>query len=156
MSSPPFSLMEDVITAESFSNSGAHIPYRNSKLTHLLENAISGNANIAVICTLSLEDRHASETLETLKFANRCAQVETRAVKGVVSGEGGKQRGKKGRAMQTLCSHNHVSSDSVVGESIVTGQGRGNPGIEVTTRCPQQSAKTGKHLTQSPAEARGE
>lgn len=70
--------------ADKTRKAGAHIPYRNSKLTHLLENAIGGNANIAVICTLSLEDRHASETLETLKFANRCAQVETRAVKGVI------------------------------------------------------------------------
>ena len=65
-------------------HSGGHIPYRNSKLTHLLENALGGNANIAVICTLSLEERHQAETLETLKFASRCAQVQTKAVQGIV------------------------------------------------------------------------
>lgn len=61
-----------------------HIPYRNSKLTHLLENALGGNANIAVICTLSLEERHQAETLETLKFASRCAKVQTKAVQGTI------------------------------------------------------------------------
>ena len=65
-------------------HSGGHIPYRNSKLTHLLENALGGNANIAVICTLSLEERHQAETLETLKFASRCAQVQTKAVQGII------------------------------------------------------------------------
>ncbi|GHJ86870.1 hypothetical protein NliqN6_3272 [Naganishia liquefaciens] len=62
-----------------------HIPYRNSKLTHLLENALGGNANIAVICTLSAETHHSSETLESLKFASRCAQVETQAIQGIVT-----------------------------------------------------------------------
>ncbi|KAJ9099955.1 hypothetical protein QFC21_003963 [Naganishia friedmannii] len=64
---------------------GSHIPYRNSKLTHLLENALGGNANVAVICTLSAEIHHSSETLESLKFASRCAQVETQATQGIVA-----------------------------------------------------------------------
>lgn len=63
----------------------SHIPYRNSKLTHLLENALGGDSNICVICTLSAEEPHHAETLETLKFAGRCSQVETRAKKNVVS-----------------------------------------------------------------------
>ncbi|GFZ46737.1 hypothetical protein JCM24511_03957 [Saitozyma sp. JCM 24511] len=62
----------------------AHIPYRNSKLTHLLENALGGDSNICVICTLSAEEEHAAETLETLKFAGRCSQVETKAKKNVL------------------------------------------------------------------------
>lgn len=62
----------------------SHIPYRNSKLTHLLENALGGDSNICVICTISAEEEHASETLETLKFAGRCSQVETKAKKNVV------------------------------------------------------------------------
>ncbi|KAJ9093508.1 hypothetical protein QFC20_007111 [Naganishia adeliensis] len=58
---------------------------RRPKLTHLLENALGGNANIAVICTLSAETHHCSETLESLKFASRCAQVETQAIQGIVA-----------------------------------------------------------------------
>ncbi|KAL7421908.1 Kinesin-like protein kip2 [Cryptotrichosporon argae] len=62
----------------------SHIPYRNSKLTHLLENALGGDSNICVICTMSAEEEHCSETLETLKFAGRCSQVETKAKKNVL------------------------------------------------------------------------
>ncbi len=62
-----------------------HIPYRNSKLTHLLENVLGGDSNICVICTMSSEEDHCAETLETLKFAGRCSQVETKAQKNIVS-----------------------------------------------------------------------
>ncbi|KAK4683756.1 hypothetical protein P7C73_g6472, partial [Tremellales sp. Uapishka_1] len=62
----------------------SHVPYRNSKLTHLLENALGGDSNICVICTLSAEEEHCSETLETLKFAGRCSQVETKAQKNIL------------------------------------------------------------------------
>lgn len=64
---------------------GGHIPYRNSKLTHLLESVLGGDSNICVICTMSAEEEHCPETLETLKFASRCSQVETKAQKNVVS-----------------------------------------------------------------------
>ena len=68
------------------------MPYRDSKLTHLLENALGGDSNICVICTMSAEEEHCAETLETLKFAGRCSQVETQAKKNVV------------RACSSLCS----------------------------------------------------
>lgn len=61
-----------------------HVPYRDSKLTHLLENALGGDSNICVICTMSADEEHSSETLETLKFAGRCSQVETKAKKNIV------------------------------------------------------------------------
>ncbi|BEI93295.1 uncharacterized protein CcaverHIS019_0509230 [Cutaneotrichosporon cavernicola] len=63
-----------------------HIPYRNSKLTHLLENVLGGDSNICVICTMSSEEEHCAETLETLKFASRCSQVETKAQKNILHG----------------------------------------------------------------------
>lgn len=63
----------------------SHIPYRNSKLTHLLESVLGGDSNICVICTMSAEEDHCPETLETLKFAGRCSQVETKAQKNIVS-----------------------------------------------------------------------
>ncbi|EKD00397.1 centromeric protein e (cenp-e protein) [Trichosporon asahii var. asahii CBS 8904] len=70
-----------------------HIPYRNSKLTHLLENVLGGDSNICVICTMSADEAHCAETLETLKFAGRCSQVETKARKNI-SSEGAVIRAK--------------------------------------------------------------
>ncbi|SPO22782.1 probable kinesin motor protein 1 [Ustilago trichophora] len=60
----------------------AHIPYRDSKLTRILQTSLSGNARIAVICTLSPDVEHANETLSTLKFGKRCKLVVTTAKKG--------------------------------------------------------------------------
>lgn len=65
------------------SDSGdAHVPYRDSKLTRILQTSLSGNARIAVICTLSPDTEHANETLSTLKFGKRCKLVVTTAKKG--------------------------------------------------------------------------
>lgn len=48
-----------------------HIPYRDSKLTRLLQPSLGGNAQIAIICNVSPEAKHAEETHNTLKFASR-------------------------------------------------------------------------------------
>ncbi|OMO70846.1 hypothetical protein COLO4_28466 [Corchorus olitorius] len=59
----------------------AHIPYRDSKLTRILQPALGGNAKTSIICTLAPEEIHVEETKGTLLFASRakritnCAQV---------------------------------------------------------------------------------
>ncbi|GAB4852400.1 hypothetical protein Ancab_016592 [Ancistrocladus abbreviatus] len=59
----------------------AHIPYRDSKLTRILQSALGGNAKTSIICTVAPEEVHIEETRGTLQFANRakritnCAQV---------------------------------------------------------------------------------
>lgn len=56
-----------------------HIPYRDSKLTRLLQTSLSGDARVAVVCTLSMHQEHALESLSTLKFGRRCKLVVTTA-----------------------------------------------------------------------------
>ncbi|KAL7341687.1 kinesin motor domain-containing protein [Rhodotorula toruloides] len=63
--------------------STAHIPYRDSKLTRLLQPALSGNSRVAVVCTVSPDAEQATETLSTLKFAKRAKMVVTKAERGV-------------------------------------------------------------------------
>ncbi|ONK60319.1 uncharacterized protein A4U43_C08F16960 [Asparagus officinalis] len=59
----------------------AHIPYRDSKLTRILQPALGGNAKTSIICTVAPEEIHIEETRGTLQFASRakrvtnCAQV---------------------------------------------------------------------------------
>ncbi|CAN1775928.1 Kinesin-like protein KIN-7N, partial [Linum perenne] len=59
----------------------AHIPYRDSKLTRILQPALGGNAKTSIICTLAPEEIHIEETKGSLLFASRakritnCAQV---------------------------------------------------------------------------------
>jgi centromeric protein E len=60
---------------------GGHIPYRDSKLTRILQSALGGNARTAIICTITPDEIHIDETRGTLQFASRakrvtnCAQV---------------------------------------------------------------------------------
>ncbi|KAI7350471.1 kinesin-domain-containing protein, partial [Hortaea werneckii] len=57
-----------------------HLPYRDSKLTRLLQPALSGNSLVSILCTIQLSTTgtsaaatisHTGETLNTLKFASR-------------------------------------------------------------------------------------
>ncbi|RMY55473.1 hypothetical protein D0863_13304 [Hortaea werneckii] len=57
-----------------------HLPYRDSKLTRLLQPALSGNSLVSILCTIQLSTAgtsaaatisHTGETLNTLKFASR-------------------------------------------------------------------------------------
>ncbi|KAK4052258.1 Kinesin-like protein kip2 [Microbotryomycetes sp. JL221] len=61
-----------------------HIPYRDSKLTRLLQPALSGKSRIAIVCTISPDEQQSTETLSTLKFAKRAKMVVTKAERGVL------------------------------------------------------------------------
>lgn len=59
--------------------SGDHIPYRQSKLTHLLKDSIGGNCRTVMVATIIPEDSHIQETLSSLNFARRMMSVENEA-----------------------------------------------------------------------------
>ncbi|KAH8968815.1 hypothetical protein BDL97_02G001200 [Sphagnum fallax] len=67
--------------SEGIQKQGGHVPYRDSKLTRILQPALGGNAKTAVICNVTPALVHADETKGTLYFASRanrvtnCAQV---------------------------------------------------------------------------------
>lgn len=60
-------------------HSHAHIPYRDSKLTRLLQDCFGGNAVTYLLCTLSPEDSNRSESLSTLRFAQLAKKVKNKA-----------------------------------------------------------------------------
>jgi hypothetical protein len=63
----------------SIADLAAHIPYRDSKLTRLLQPSLGGNAQISMICNVSPEAVHVEETHNTLKFASRAKRIKQRA-----------------------------------------------------------------------------
>ncbi|OJD21401.1 hypothetical protein ACJ73_07258 [Blastomyces percursus] len=79
---------------------GKHLPYRDSKLTRLLQPALSGNSLVSILCTLQIgsggsaasAQPHTGETLNTLKFAarakNNIVSHAKRAEEGLGSGVG--------------------------------------------------------------------
>ncbi|KAF5766321.1 putative plus-end-directed kinesin ATPase [Helianthus annuus] len=58
---------------------GLHIPYRDSKLTRLLQASLGGNCKTVMIACVSPADYNAEETLNTLKYANRARNIQNKA-----------------------------------------------------------------------------
>ncbi|KAL0423733.1 UNVERIFIED_CONTAM: Kinesin-like protein KIN-14C [Sesamum radiatum] len=73
------SALGDVIFALSQKN--AHVPYRNSKLTQVLQSSLGGQAKTLMFVQLNPDVSSYSETLSTLKFAERVSGVELGAAK---------------------------------------------------------------------------
>ncbi|XP_078437398.1 kinesin-like protein KIN-12G [Wolffia australiana] len=57
-----------------------HIPYRDSKLTFLLQDSLGGNSKTIIIANISPSNCCALETLSTLKFAQRAKFIRNNAV----------------------------------------------------------------------------
>lgn len=63
---------------------GGHIPYRDSKLTRILQSSLGGNAKTAIICTMSPARSHVEQSRNTLLFASCAKEVTTNAQVNVV------------------------------------------------------------------------
>lgn len=59
---------------------GGHIPYRDSKLTRILQPSLGGNAKTVIICNMTPASIHADESHSTLRFATRAKRVVNNAV----------------------------------------------------------------------------
>jgi hypothetical protein len=55
-----------------------HIPYRDSKLTRLLQDSLGGNSQTVMIACVSPSDRDFMETLNTLRYANRARNIKNK------------------------------------------------------------------------------
>ncbi|KAL0437647.1 UNVERIFIED_CONTAM: Kinesin-like protein KIN-14I [Sesamum radiatum] len=73
------SALGDVISSLAQKNS--HVPYRNSKLTQLLQDSLGGQAKTLMFVHISPEPDAIGETISTLKFAERVATVELGAAR---------------------------------------------------------------------------
>ncbi|MBA0639928.1 hypothetical protein Goklo_022922 [Gossypium klotzschianum] len=73
------SALGDVIA--SLAQKNPHVPYRNSKLTQLLQDSLGGQAKTLMFVHISPESDALGETISTLKFAERVATVELGAAR---------------------------------------------------------------------------
>ncbi|XP_046435155.1 kinesin-like protein KIF3A isoform X1 [Neodiprion virginianus] len=57
----------------------SHVPYRNSKLTRLLQDSLGGNSKTLMCANISPADMNYDETISTLRYANRAKNIKNRA-----------------------------------------------------------------------------
>ncbi|XP_065410394.1 kinesin-like protein KIF21A isoform X14 [Chrysemys picta bellii] len=62
------------------SKKSTHVPYRDSKLTRLLQDSLGGNSQTVMIACVSPSDRDFMETLNTLKYANRARNIKNKVM----------------------------------------------------------------------------
>ncbi|KAK8058089.1 Kinesin-like protein [Apiospora phragmitis] len=60
-----------------------HVPYRNSKLTRLLKFSLGGNCKTVMIVCISPSSIHFDETQNTLRYANRAKNIQTKVTRNV-------------------------------------------------------------------------
>ncbi|KAJ7065571.1 P-loop containing nucleoside triphosphate hydrolase protein [Mycena amicta] len=89
------SALGDVIAALG-NGMGAHVPYRNSKLTYLLQNSLSGNSKTLMVLNLSPLSAHLNESLTSLRFATKVNNTTIGTAKKVVSSVGNGNAGSGG------------------------------------------------------------
>ncbi|KRX02991.1 P-loop containing nucleoside triphosphate hydrolase [Pseudocohnilembus persalinus] len=73
------SALGNVISALS-SGKGGHIPYRDSKLTRLLQDSLGGNTKTIMMAALSPADDNYDETVSTLRYAARAKTIKNKPV----------------------------------------------------------------------------
>ncbi|KAL3310065.1 Kinesin-like protein kif3a, partial [Cichlidogyrus casuarinus] len=56
-----------------------HVPYRNSKLTRLLQDSLGGNSKTVMIANIGPTDYNLEESLSTLRYANRAKEIKNKA-----------------------------------------------------------------------------
>lgn len=72
------SALGNVIKA--LTESSSHIPYRDSKLTRILEESLGGNSLTVLIITCSMSSFNALETLSTLRFGSRAKKIKNKPI----------------------------------------------------------------------------
>ncbi|XP_044947975.1 kinesin-like protein KIN-14R [Hordeum vulgare subsp. vulgare] len=93
------SALGDVISA--LATKSQHIPFRNSKLTHLLQDSLSGDSKTLMFVQISPNENDVGETLCSLNFASRVRGIELgQARKQVDVGELSRYKLMVGRAKQ--------------------------------------------------------
>ncbi|KAG3163780.1 hypothetical protein PI124_g5886 [Phytophthora idaei] len=94
------SALGDVIAA--LGANSKHVPYRNSKLTFLLQDSLSGNSKVLMFVNVSPVQWNAWETLCSLNFASRCRSVALGQAKAVTATGGGSTQGNGMQATMSM------------------------------------------------------
>ncbi|CAD8059350.1 unnamed protein product [Paramecium sonneborni] len=71
-------VLGNVIKTLSDQKKSAHVPYRESKLTRILQDSLGGNSNTYMIACISPSASNYEETINTLKYASRAREIKNK------------------------------------------------------------------------------
>ena len=115
-----------------------HVPYRQSKLTRLLQDALGGNSQTLFLACVSPADINSSETLSTLHYANRARNIKNAPTKNVDSVV---------TEMQRLYALNHILMNELVKFKFQIGsEGNGDENIGVVDEALMQQKNVQNYL----------
>jgi len=130
----------NVISALGEENRGAnsHIPYRDSKLTRLLQDSLGGNSHTLMIACVSPADSNLEETVSTLRYADRARKIKNKPIinKDPKAAELGRLRSQVQQLQLQLI--------SAAGGINVDGGGGGQASQEVTEENSRLEEENGK------------
>jgi kinesin family member 4 len=69
-----------VLGEDNPTNKPKHVPYRESKLTRLLQDSLGGNSHTLMIACASPADSNCEETLNTLRYADRARKIKNKPI----------------------------------------------------------------------------
>ena len=69
-----------VLGEDNPSNKTRHVPYRESKLTRLLQDSLGGNSHTVMLACVSPADSNIEESLNTLRYADRARKIKNKPV----------------------------------------------------------------------------
>ena len=87
-------------TAAGGGGSDGLIPFRDSKLTHILSGSLGGNSRVCVVCCVSAAVVNCEHSVSTLRFGSRCARVRQSVKVNEVSGDAAEINRYEGKIKQ--------------------------------------------------------
>jgi centromeric protein E len=132
-----------IINKLSSSQDTGHLPYRDSKLTRVLRQALGGNARTAILCAATPSPLHVEETLSTLKFAERAKKVRNAAVRNEITDYKAKYSEANAELLVLRARLTALEASSAV-------QGDGGTGMSPNGRTPPCQLSGGVFATSDP------
>eukprot|EP00760_Papus_ankaliazontas_P010862 PhM_4_TR14544/c0_g1_i1/m.95658/K10396/KIF5; kinesin family member 5 len=113
----------------------AHVPYRDSKLTRLLQDSLGGNSRTSLVCCCSPSSYNDAETLSTLRFGQRAKTIKNCArVNRVYTVD----------EMKILIREKQLQLDALNSGDDAVGVGDGGPVADTTTALDLAKLRAGR------------
>ncbi|CAI5458268.1 unnamed protein product [Closterium sp. Yama58-4] len=105
------------------SDKATHIPYRDSKLTRILQESLGGNSRTTLLCCCSPSTYNYTESVSTVRFGLRAKQIKNKPVANKEVGRGELQRRLQESELECELLRQHIQSLTLAIQRLPGGDG---------------------------------